>query len=89
LIGKNHKTIFIDSENKQDLPKNFDGKTEFKNKTLVFNAKVDYVFGINEGKKYMDRVPQEEGSVKIEEYSASYNFIKKSLMQKSNCWKRQ
>ncbi len=74
LIGKNHKTVFIDSENKQDLSDN----------KLIFNAKVDYVFGINEGKKYMDKVSQEESS--IEDYSLNYNFIKKSLMQKGNCW---
>lgn len=74
LIGKNHKTVFIDSENKQDLSDN----------KLIFNAKVDYVFGINEGKKYMDKVSQEESS--IEDYSLNYNLIKKSLMQKGNCW---
>lgn len=74
LIGKNHKTVFIDSENKQNLSDN----------KLIFNAKVDYVFGINEGKKYMDKVSQEESS--IEDYSLNYNLIKKSLMQKGNCW---
>lgn len=86
LIGKNSKTIFIDSENKQDLQRKFNGKIEFKDKTLIFNAKVDYVFGINGGKKYMSNVSQEESLVGIEDYSRSYNFIKKSLIQRSNCW---